>query len=55
MTTEGTKLCGIDFPAEVQITPDGITLEAQPRAEKSSMKEVFRCLTGEQDHHNRYG
>ena len=46
--TGDTKLCGIDFPAEVRITPDGITLEAQPRAMQGSLQEVFQCLTGAQ-------
>jgi hypothetical protein len=48
MTTQDTILCGIDFPAEVRITPDGITLEAQTRAKQSSIQEVFQCLAGEQ-------
>ena len=43
-----TKLCGIDVPAEVRITPDGITLQAQPRAMQGSLQEVFQCLTGAQ-------
>ena len=43
-----TKLCGIDVPAEVRITPDGIALEAQPRAMQNSLQEVFQCLTGAQ-------
>jgi len=47
MTTGDTKLCGIDVPAEVRITPDGITLAAQPRAIRSSMQAVFQCLPGE--------
>jgi hypothetical protein len=47
MTTTDTQVCHIELPAMLRITPEAMTLEAQPRAVKSPMKEVFQCLTGE--------
>jgi hypothetical protein len=47
LTTEDTKLCSIELPATARITPDAISFESHPRAVKSSMKDVFQCLTGE--------
>jgi hypothetical protein len=47
--TEGTKLCSVALPATARITPEDVTLDVQPRAEKSPMQEVVRCLSGEKD------
>ena len=49
VNTEGTKLCAVGLPATVLITPDSITLDVQAGAEKSSMKDLVRCLSGERD------
>ena len=47
LTTADTKLCNIDVPGSLRFTPDTITLDVRPRADKSPLKEVLHCLTGE--------
>jgi hypothetical protein len=46
IATTDTKLCGIKLPANVQITPENIAVDASAKAEKTSLREVLECLTG---------
>ena len=42
-----SKLCAIETPGTIVVTPEKIMLNAQPAANKASAKEVIQCLSGE--------
>jgi uncharacterized protein YhdP len=44
--TEAT-LCDIATPGKLMVTPDTMTLEVKPSAQKAAVKTVVKCLTGE--------
>jgi AsmA-like C-terminal region len=39
-------LCGIETPGKIQITPDGLTLQFQPRAVHAALRDTEICLGG---------
>jgi uncharacterized protein YhdP len=41
------KLCDIATPGTLMVTPDTLTLEVKPAAQKAAVKTVVKCLTGE--------
>jgi len=41
------KLCDIATPGTLMVTPDTMTLEVKPAAQKAAVKTVVKCLTGE--------
>ncbi|MCX5903838.1 MAG: AsmA-like C-terminal domain-containing protein, partial [Proteobacteria bacterium] len=41
------KLCDISTPGTLMVTPDTMTLEVKPAAQKAAVKTVVKCLTGE--------
>jgi len=49
INTEGTKLCLVSLPATVRITPDEVTLDVQPNAEKMPVQGFELCLYGDDD------